>query len=287
MNEVARARRMWQALEPYHALTYFAPESRAATDALGAKGGWMSYFALRAAPLGAVPAGVVTATFYNFAPARVGRAIPAAWEVAVPEAYLRARTAAIDAALRRILGPEVDSPGVAEAAKLAREAALAAVVVGRPLGAANSALTWPGEPHLVLWHAQTVLRECRGDAHVAALRAAGLDPVETLVTFAADRGLDPETLRGHRGWSAQDWAAAAERLRDRGLLDAGGALTAEGAAVRRRVEEATDGAAAPSWDALGPERCERLVALARPLVAAIGSAGGLPWDNPIGLRPLE
>jgi muconolactone delta-isomerase len=287
MQTTGRARRMWRALEPYHALTYFAPESRAAAEALGARGGWMSYFALRAAPLGPVPADVVVATFYNFAPGRVGRAIPAAWEAAAPEAYLRARAEAIDAALRRALGPEVvGSAAVAEAAELAREAALAASVPGSGLGAANAALPWPAEPHLALWHAQTVLREFRGDAHVAALQTAGLDPVETLVTFAADRGLDAETLRGHRGWSAQEWAAAGARLRDRGLVDAAGALTAEGAALRQGVEDATDRAAAPSWDALGPDRCERLVELARPLVAAIGAAGGLPRDNPIGLRPL-
>src|SRR4051794_31136245 len=92
-----RARRMWQALEPYHAVTYFAEESRAATDALGAKGGWMSYFALRAAPLGAASADLVRATFYGFHADRVARAIPAAWRAAAPEHYLLARLASMDA----------------------------------------------------------------------------------------------------------------------------------------------------------------------------------------------
>ena len=51
-----------------HAVTYFAPEARAALDDLGYPGFWVGYFAARSAPLGKVPAEAVTATFYNFAP---------------------------------------------------------------------------------------------------------------------------------------------------------------------------------------------------------------------------
>ncbi len=277
------SRRMWESLEPVHAVVYWAPECRAATDALGATGGWMSYFALRAAPLGAVPAAVVCASFYNFHPARVARAIPDAWSAASPQAYLDARAGAVDLALRRMLGDLVDSPDMAQAAALARAAALAAPTAGRPLGAANAALPWPTQPHLVLWQAQTVLRESRGDGHVAALVAAGLDPCEALVAFAAQGRAAAESLRGYRGWSSQEWAAAADRLRARGLLDPTGSLTTEGADLRRRVEEATDRLAAPSWTHLGETACDRLVDLTTGVRAALRRAGAVAADNPIGL----
>lgn len=285
-DAIARSRRMWQALEPYHAVTYFAPESRAATDALGLKGGWMSYFGLRAAPLGPVPAEVVAAAFYTFNPAFVARSIPDAWAAAEPNALVKARLAAVDDTLRRLLGAAVSSPGLAEAAELARTAALAAPTAGRVLAAANAALPWPAEPHLMLWHAQTLLRESRGDGHVAALLSAGLDPCEALYAFAADGRADQDALREMRGWPGGDWADAIDRLTDRGLLTALGALSADGAALRAWVEDRTDLGASPSWEALGEDGCERLVDLLRPLVGAIVDGGGFMADNPMGLAPL-
>jgi hypothetical protein len=277
---------MWQALEPYHTVTYFAPESRETTTALGCKGGWMSYFALRAAPLGAVPAEIVAATFYNFHPARVARAIPAAWQAAPPSAFLAARTESVDAALRRLLGPTVGSTELKEAAVLAREAALAAPTAGRPLAAANSALEWPTEPHLALWHAQTLLRESRGDGHVAALVSAQLDPCEALVAFAADGRASADRLREARGWSESEWTDATERLSRRGVLDGSRSLTDDGMALRRWVEERTDRGMAAAWAALGGERCERLVELTRPVVQRIVDNGGFLLDNPMGLKPF-
>lgn len=277
---------MWRALEPYHAVTYFTPEPRAATDAMGCKGGWMSYFGLRAAPLGRTPAGVVTALFYNFHPDRVARALPAAWAVAEPERFLEARLSSVDEALRRLLGDAVTSDELAEAAELAEEAAVAAPTAGRALAAANAALDWPEEPHLILWHAQTVLRESRGDGHVAALVAAGLDPCEALVVFAADGQVGAEPLRDWRGWSSVEWSSAAGRLMARGLLDASGALTERGAEVRAWVEERTDSGAMTSWDALGERRCDRLLELSDPLIRRIVDGGGFLEGNPMGLRPL-
>jgi hypothetical protein len=277
---------MWRALEPYHTVTYFAPESKAATEELGCKGYWMSYFSLRAAPLGPVQPEIVTALFYNFHPARVARAVPDVWAMAPPERFLEVRLTSVDAALRRLIGAAVDGPEVAEAAELAREAALAAPLAGRPLAAANAALEWPDSPHLVLWHAQTVLRESRGDGHVAALITAGLDPAEALVVFVIDAELDADWVRQRRGWSEQEWAAAVERLQARGLLDADGALTADGVELRAWVEQRTDEAAAPSWQALGAQRAERLVELMAPVVRAIVAGDGLMLGNPMGLRPL-
>jgi hypothetical protein len=278
------SRRMWRVFEPYHAVAYFAGEVRRATDALGLKGGWMSYFGTRAAPLGAVPAEVVIAVFYNFHPEMVRRAIPDAWSYASPEALLLARLEGVDQSLRRLLGPEVAAdPDIAEAAELARAAAEATGIEGRPLGAANAALAWPVEPHLVLWHATTILREARGDGHVASLLTAGLSPAEALATASAAGGPPAEMLQTYRRWSQDQWSAAVERLRARGWLDADGALTLTGQAGRAEVELRTDELARPPWDAIGETRRARLEALLLPVRERLLAAGAFPVPNPMGL----
>jgi hypothetical protein len=281
-----RARRLWRACEPVHAVTYFAPEPRSACAALGLRGFWPGYFAQRAAPLGAVGPELVTALFHGFHPEFVARSVPAVWSAAEPEEFLRLRLGSVDAALRRLWGEELlGGPAVAEAAAIARDAALAAPTAGRGLAAAVAALPWPAAPHLVLWHAQTLLRESRGDGHVAVLTAAGLDPAEALVLFAAEHGLD--ALRERRGWSEQEWAQAGARLADRGLLDGSAALTAAGRALRADVERRTDELADASWRAVGDERAERLVALVAPLTAAVVAGGAFAAGNPMGLVPLS
>ncbi len=283
-----RARRMWRAVEPIHAVTYFAPEPKAACAALGATGYWMGYFAQRAAPLGAASPELVAALFYNFHPGLVARAVPDVWSVATPERFLVLRLEAVDAALHRLVGAEtLAGPEVVEAAGIASAAALAAPTGGRALAAANAALQWPDRPHLVLWHAQTVLREHRGDGHVAALLTAGLDPVEALVLFASDHELDGPWLRQRRGWSEQDWDDAVARLADRGLFDpADGLPTVAGRELRVEVEAHTDTLADVPWAAVGSEAAERLVTLAEPLVAAIAAGDGFLPENPMGLRLL-
>jgi hypothetical protein len=173
----------------------------------------MGYFAARAAPLGAVPAEAVVATFYNFHPAMVARAIPAAWTYADPSAVLDARLTAVDRALRRLLGSHVAGPEVAAAAALARRAAQACDVAGRPLFAANAALPWPDEPHLELWSATTRLREHRGDGHVATLVATGVGPYAAHVLMAGAGRVPAVMLRENRWWSEDEWAAATDDLR--------------------------------------------------------------------------
>ncbi|MBY8857051.1 hypothetical protein K7711_11235 [Nocardia sp. CA2R105] len=281
MSETSR--RMWELMEPYHAVTYFAPESQHVCEALGAKGFWMGYFALRAAPLGPVPAEVVVATFYNFHPRKVAHAVPAAWEAASPADYLRARRESVSQILHRLLGDEIRSLGLAEAAELARTAALAAPIAGRPLGAANAALDWPSEPHLILWHAQTILRESRGDAHVAALLSGGLDPCEALVIFAADGKVTAERVRTSRSWTEAEWDSATTRLRDRGLLDDSDTLTPDGHALRAWVEDRTDQASQQPWNVLGPTGTERLAELIHPLTRTIANSNAFAEDNPMGL----
>jgi hypothetical protein len=281
------ARAMWVRFETYHDVTYFTPESRAATDALGCKGGWMGYFGMRAAPLGAVPPEVVTAVFYNFHPDKVARAIPDAWAVASPEAFLDTRLSGVDKGLRRMLPADVlAGRELAELASLLREAAGNAPIIGRPLGAANAALPWADEPHLVVWQASTILRESRGDGHVAALLAAGLDAVETLVLFGADNGMSDEYLQLARGWSRQEWIWAQDRLIARNLLTQQAELTTEGIVLRRWIEDRTDQSAASPWHAIGEESTARVLDLLTPIALTIAKANDAMATNPLGLAAV-
>ena len=278
------ARALWQFGEPVHAVGYYAPERRAATDELGLKGGWMSYFGCRAAPLGAVEAPVVTALFFNFAPAMVARAIPDAWRYASPAALLDARIDAMDRALRRVLGDDaVRAPAVVRAAELASAAVAGCDMSGRPMGAANQAVTAPDAPHLRLWQALTAIREHRGDGHVHCLAAAGVAPSHALVLQAATGRSPEDGLRSNRGWNDDDWAAAAGALVDRGLVGADGRITATGIEFRQRIEDDTDRLAAPIVGAIGDDAAEELVSLLRPLATAVMDAGAVPVSNNMGV----
>jgi hypothetical protein len=284
LNRMSRARAMWQYGEPVNAIVYYAPEVRTATDALGLKGGWMSYFGCRAAPLGATGASVVSALFYNFNPTMVERAIPDAWSYATPSRLLEARLRAIDLAMRRMLGDTVaSSPSIARAATLAARAVAACNMAGRPMGAANQALPEPDEPHLRLWQALTAIREHRGDGHVARLVDAGISPCEALVLQAATGRSTEEGLRSHRGWSAEDWTVAATSLVERGLVDGGTRITLAGSQLRQAIEDDTDRLAAPIMQAIGEEGADELVALLRPIADAVMESGAIPSRNNMGV----
>jgi hypothetical protein len=269
------ARKMWRTLEPYHGAIYFAPEGAEAYAALGITDRMMGYFGSRSAPMGAVPAEVVIATFYNFNPQLVKQAIPKVWSIVTPTQILAARLDVADKFLRRTIG-ETDT---AEAAGLAREAAEVCRPEGRPLFAGHASLPWPDEPHLVLWHAITLLREFRGDGHLIALAEAGLDGCEALVTHAAAGDVPDAVLRSSRSWPTDDWEAAVDRLRTRGLVDASGSFTPEGHELRQRIEDTTDRLALAPWQELGEERCTQLRALVRPFSRAIVESGELTFGN--------
>ncbi|WP_222270417.1 SCO6745 family protein [Modestobacter marinus] len=282
MSSAATARRLWALGEPFHALTYFAAEAREAFATAGLPGFWSGYFAGRAAPLGPAGTEIVTATFASFAPAFVSRRVPGVWTAVTPAGALTARLAGVDAAVQRVLPGWADSTGAREAAALARRAAEAVDVLGRPLAAANTAVGWPDEPHLVLWQALTTLREHRGDGHLAALLQRELLGLPALVLAAAAGTTTAEWLQRARGWTAEDWAAAAEALAGRGLL-ADGELTAEALAVRAAVEADTDRLALRPWQALGDAGCDRLAELLVPVRRAVVAAGDWPAGNPIGV----
>ena len=276
------ARKMWRTLEPYHAMIYFVPEAIQAQKDLKMRGprpkhaAAMGYFAFRAAPLGAASAELVISTFFNFNPELVRSVIPDAWEIATPETIIASRFQSADSALRRVLGEHITSPEMIEAAKLAREAATACSPIGRPLYAAHASLPWPEEPHLVLWHAITLLREFRSDGHLAVLLGKQINGCEALILHAATGAIPPIALQSTRGWSNETWEATSEGLRQRGWLNADGSLTEAGVVLRESIETRTDQLAMAPWEHLGEASCQHLRDLVRPFSKAIAGAGTFP-----------
>jgi len=277
-RDAAVARSMWTLFEPVHAVTYFAPEARAASEDAGLRGFWRGYFAGRAAPLGPAGAAVVGASFFNFSPAMVARAVPGIWELISPADALRARLAGAVSALRPLLAG-LDSE-VKTAADLLSRAAGELDCAGRVLAAANAALPPPEDPAGRLWHAATVLREHRGDGHFAAVATADIDGCEVLVLRC---GLDMrrEDLQPIRGWTGEQWDGARARLAGRGWIGRDGALTTAGRAAHAAVEKVTDQAAARPWARLGPaavtDLAEVLTLIARACARVV------PYPSPIGV----
>ncbi len=273
---VRASRRAWGALESVHVLGYFAQDVMAAYTDLGLRRN-LAYFAARSAAFGAVGPEVPIATFYVFAPWLHAKALPSSWEVASPDAVQAARRDGMRTVLTKVLG----DTDVTELLALTRTVCEGLTAHGRPLYAAHAGLAWPGEPQLDLWHSSTLIREHRGDGHVAVLLRSGLDPVESLVLgglFAHNTAF----LKASRGWTGEEWAAATARLTDRGLVDAEG-LTAEGVSFRKDVEKQTDRLALEGWAHLGPEGTARAIELATPLREAALASGVLPeWVSSRG-----
>ncbi len=272
------ARRMWTLFEPVHAVTYFAQDARSAYEQAGLRGFWRGYFAGRAAPLGAANAAVVTASFFNFAPAFVARAVPGVWELMTPANALRVRLSGATAALRGLLAGQEEA--TAAAADLLWRAVGELDFSGRVLGAANAALPVPEDGLARLWQAATVLREHRGDGHFAALAAADIDGCEA-VAVRCLMDLRKENMQPVRGWTDEAWDDALDRLAARGWVDEDGALSGAGREAHAAVERATDEAASRPWARLGPEVAAQIADVLAPLAQACATV--LPFPSPIGL----
>jgi len=280
-DATATARSMWALFEPVHAVTYFAPEARSAFTEAGLRGFWRGYFAGRAAPLGAAGAVVVTASFFNFAPSFVARAVPAVWDLITPESALRTRTAGAVASLRGLLAGR--EAAIATAADLLWRAVGELDFAGRVLAAGNAALPVPQDSAARLWLATTILREHRGDGHFAALAAADIDGCEA-VALRCLIDLRREDLQPVRGWTDEEWDAALGRLAARGWASADGRLTGAGREAHAAVEDATDRAASRPWERLGADTTAAITRELTPLSQACAAV--LPYPSPIGVpRP--
>jgi hypothetical protein len=269
-NLTAVSRKAWGDLETLHVVGYFAPEVTKQYVDLGLEPG-LAYFPARAAAMGPVGAGVTVATFYVFAPWLVQAALPSAWEITTPEEVVRARRAGVAAALERVLG----TPDVSEALGIARDVCEGLGAQGRPLYAAHADLPWPEDDLLALWHASTLIREHRGDGHVAVLQHAGLGPVEATVLGGLYSGT-ARFLRRTRGWSDVEYGAAVVRLREDGWLDDAGELTGEGHSRRQEIEDDTDRLALEGWSRVGADRTARLHELVKPLRETVARSDVLP-----------
>jgi len=270
------ARRTWRSFETVHGMIYFTPDAAEHYAAAGVGHHRTAYFASRSAPMGAVPSEVTIATFYNFSPALVRKAMDGVWQHTTPEAVLAARLTAADSSLTRAFGADVlASAELKEAAEQLRRAALVAAErpEGRPLFAGHASLPWPDEPHLVLWHAQTLLREFRGDGHIAALTTEGLTGIEALISHGASGDVPAPVLQKSRAWPEDAWNAAVAGMAERGLVDESGTFTDDGRAQRARIEETTDRLAVAPWAALGEDTCARLRATGKKLSRLVIDAG--------------
>jgi hypothetical protein len=282
-DTMSPARAMWTMFEPVHDVTYFAPEALSAFTGAGLRGFWRGYFAGRAAPLGGARAAVVTASFYNFAPAFVARAIPGVWDLTTPQQAIAVREAGAAASLRRLLGGR--EAEAATAASLLWRAAEDLDFAGRVLSAANAGLPVSGDPLTRLWQAATLLREHRGDGHFAALAAAGIDGCEAVVLRSA-KDIPRDLMQPARGWTDEQWGAAAARLTERGWIGEDGTMTAAGRAAHEAVEAATDQAAARPWTRMGAAGLAEVADVLMPLARACADA--LPEVTPAGrLQPTR
>ncbi|WP_436792515.1 SCO6745 family protein [Actinospongicola halichondriae] len=266
------ARKSWRTLEPYHGMIYFVPEAATEYAAIGVSGR-SGYFGSRSAAMGAVGALVVQATFFNFDPRLVETAMDGLWERTTPEDLLIARHEAVDRALCRMLGDAVDDRSIRDAVDLLRPAVDAACSrpEGRALFAGHARLPEPEMPHVALWWAITLLREFRGDGHIAALVDAELSGIDALLLHGATGDVPLSILQSTRAWPDDEWQAGLDDMRSRGLID-GETLTDRGRELREHIEARTDTLAAPAWGAIDPDDAEHVRTLVRPHSKSISAA---------------
>jgi hypothetical protein len=268
----AMARRMFELVEPIGVIPYAADEPNETMFALGFTDYWDTYFAGRAAPLGLVPPEVVHALFYNFAPGEVARHIPKVWRTTTPEAAIAARQEGCVKALRRILGDHVATSAFARATELLLDAATSAPYEGRPMYAALRTIPVPDDVVARLFHAASLLREHRGDGHIAALMAEGIGGLESHVLYALSMGMPAEKFGRIHHLPAAQRTAVIDAMRRRGLVGDDGGLTDEGRAVHERVEHLTDTLAWRPYEVLDARELDELVTGLEPLAALLVAA---------------
>jgi hypothetical protein len=289
LSTLTPARQIWDVVEPIAANVYFAPEAHRAYQEIGFDGpsrvmrgiefpDMLAYFTSRGACLGDQVSGhLVAASFGVFKRPMVVAAVEEGWKRTDAPSILDAREQGATASLRRILGDEPD--GLAWATEVLKRMAAAGPAEGRFLHSGLLSLGWPGTPMGDFWRAADLVREHRGDSHVAAWIEADLDATEVGLLTDPWRGQPLKSWVRSRGWTDEELDAACDRLRSRGLLD-GDELTEAGRALREEIESATDHMERRSVAAMGDDGSELFALLdgwSDKIVAAGGYPGRVVW----------
>ncbi len=274
-----RARALRNVTEPIAAGVYFAPEAIKGYEVLGLDY-FEGYFCSRSACLGRAPWTVVAAAFAAFAPSAVEPAVTTGWAKTDPESILAARERGATAQLERLVGDVADPAEVARATELLFAATDGVDPSGRALYAGLSALDRPVTPFGALWRAADLVREHRGDGHIASW-IPYVDSTEITVMTELAWEIPPRTYVYTRGWNDHEVDAAYARLETRGLI-ADGALTLDGTILREQIEAATDESTRAVIERIGDD-FDELVALLAPWSTAIVDGGGYP-ASPRNLR---
>jgi hypothetical protein len=260
------ARRLRDAIEPIATICYWSEPAYDAYAALGLDF-LQGYVWSRGCVLGEPDGGVVAAAFGVFEPGLIGQLYDAARAAAALADIRAAREAGAVTALRTVLGGTelggtvLGAPErVAEVTGALRRGVEAADTAGRALFAGLAGLPWPADELGQLWHACAMLRELRGDSHLAACVAAGLTGLEANILTELQVGWPLHSYTATRGWPPDAMNVATASLQERGLI-ADEALTGAGASLRADIEEATDQQLAPARDAIGPALQDILPAL--------------------------
>lgn len=219
---------------------------------------------------------VVWSAFFNPHPDTFYRLIPSSWEITTFDAVLAAQADAIDKPFAEAVA-SMEPGELHELADLCRIACVAANAnaEGRPLFAGLASLPFPTEDHMMVWHAARLLREHRGDGHIAALVVEGLGRVDALVVHAAMLPGFADGLRRSRRWSMDEWNESMVSLRKRGWLtdDDEPTFTDEGRARRQWIEDRTNELAAVAFDDIGNDGVDRFIELGTRYTAALNAAG--------------
>jgi hypothetical protein len=265
-------RNVHMAINMAHRFVYFVPEAAEEYARLGVTG-FGGYFASRVAPMGAVPDEVILATFYNFSERAVSSAnIGAVWATTTPVSLQQARFRAVRRALDRV-GVDMSTEQTAEARALIDPVVNGLSLAGKPLAAANMSVSVPEDQLVALWQQVTIIREWRGDVHIALLIANDIGPCECMVLQVGTGRFPLGAAQASRQWNEQEWTQAIATLRARGWVDANGAMTPVGIEAREHLELETDRLCAAMWLPIGDVGATRLTELLNPIHAEMVAAG--------------
>jgi Helix-turn-helix family len=261
------ATKLHKSTTTFHVLGYFSPEVGQKFKAHGLDD-FTTYFTARVAPMGAVRPEVTAAAFYNFNPAVVAMLTTDIWDKITPAEAVALRTEAITAALSGASGALTDTE-LDEAITTAQEIVDSLRFDGRALAAGTACVPMPADKLAQLWQLVAIIREWRGDNHIALLVTADLDGAECLVMDVVVSKGASSFLKKTRGWSDEEWNEAIARLHKRGLVAEDGAPTQNGIDMRLGIETATDAADMPLWDLVGEQRALEFHESLKKVIAAL------------------